>query len=241
MRPIRALKPDLSEKLIERFKAFGTSRAPSARFGSIQRPRLRPAFAPAHNLAYRLSPQGGKCLLNRSGTMARQLKPGEKAPAFMLETDEGKISSAALAGTPYVLYFYPKDDTSGCTSEAIAFSKNAPEFAAIGVNVMGISKDSVQSHEKFRAKHGLTIKLASDSDKKVAMDYGIWGEKKLYGRTFMGVERATFLVDDHGVIRQVWRKVKVPGHAEAVLEAARALVGLGSASSPPVGFLPKSV
>ena len=93
--------------------------------------------------------------------MTRQLKPGEKAPAFMLETDEGKISSAALAGTPYVLYFYPKDDTSGCTSEAIAFSKNASEFAAIEVIVVGVSKDSVQSHEKFRAKHELTIKLAS--------------------------------------------------------------------------------
>jgi peroxiredoxin Q/BCP len=156
--------------------------------------------------------------------MAKALKPGEEAPGFILETDEGKISSDALAGTPYVLYFYPKDDTPGCTSEAIAFSKNAPKFAAIGVKVIGVSKDSVQSHEKFRAKHRLTIKLASDPDKKIAMDYRVWGEKKLYGRTYMGVERATFLVDDQGVIRQVWRKVKVPGHADAVLEAARAIV-----------------
>jgi peroxiredoxin Q/BCP len=155
--------------------------------------------------------------------MAKPVKAGDKAPAFRLETDDGKISSAALAGIPYILYFYPKDDTSGCTSEAIAFSKNAAKFAAIGVEIIGISKDSVQSHEKFRAKHELKIKLASDPDKETAMDYGVWGEKKLYGRTYMGVERATFLVDGEGVIRQVWRKVRVPGHAEAVLEAARSL------------------
>jgi peroxiredoxin Q/BCP len=155
--------------------------------------------------------------------MAKQLKAGEKAPAFRLDTDQGKISSAALAGTPFVLYFYPKDDTSGCTSEAIAFSANAAKFGAIRVEVIGVSKDSVQSHEKFRAKHGLKIKLASDPDKKTAMDYGVWGEKKLYGRSYMGVERATFLVDDHGVIRQVWRKVKVPGHVAGVLEAAQTL------------------
>jgi peroxiredoxin Q/BCP len=157
--------------------------------------------------------------------MAKQLSAGDKAPAFRLETDEGKISSAALVGSPYVLYFYPKDDTSGCTSEAVGFSKSARKFAGIGVEIIGVSKDSVQSHEKFRAKHDLKIKLASDPDKKMAMDYGVWGEKKLYGRTYMGVERATFLVDDHGVIRQVWRKVKVPGHVEAVLEAAQALKG----------------
>lgn len=157
--------------------------------------------------------------------MTKQLKAGDRAPAFAIESNAGKISSAALAGTPYVLYFYPKDDTSGCTTEAIAFSNNAAKFAAIGVEVLGVSKDNVQSHEKFTAKHDLKIKLASDPDKKTAKDYGVWGEKKLYGRTFMGVERATFLVDDHGVIRQVWRKVKVQGHAEAVLEAAQALVG----------------
>ncbi len=155
--------------------------------------------------------------------MTKELKVGDNAPSFELETDQGNVSSAALAGSPYVLYFYPKDDTSGCTSEAIAFSKKLPKFATIGIDIIGVSKDNVQSHKKFRAKHHLKIKLASDPDKKTAMDYGVWGEKKLYGRTYMGVERATFLVDDHGVIRQVWRKVRVPGHVEAVLEAAQSL------------------
>jgi peroxiredoxin Q/BCP len=200
------------------YRAIGALRVNSAA------PSLRPAFAPDRGAAYRLLQTCGKRLPNGE-IMAKQLSAGDKAPAFKLDTDEGKISSAGLAGSPYVLYFYPKDDTSGCTSEAIAFSRNTPKFSSIGVKIIGVSKDSVQSHEKFRAKHELTIKLASDPDKKTAMDYGVWGEKKLYGRTYMGVERATFLVDDHGVIRQVWRKVKVPGHVEAVLEAAQALIG----------------
>ncbi len=155
--------------------------------------------------------------------MAKDLRAGDRAPPFVLATDQGEVSSASLNGHPYVLYFYPKDDTSGCTKEAIAFSENSRKFAALGVPVIGISKDSVESHGKFRSKYHLKVRLASDSEKKTADNYGVWVEKKLYGRAYMGMERTTFLVDDSGVIRQVWRNVKVPGHAETVLEAARAL------------------
>lgn len=153
-----------------------------------------------------------------------ELKAGDKAPKFRLATDGGgEVSSAALKGRPYVLYFYPKDDTSGCTREAIAFSAVAKKFEALGVAVIGVSKDSTASHDRFKAKHKLTIALASDPEIKTATDYGVWGEKTLYGRKYMGIERATFLVDGKGVISTVWRKVKADGHAEAVLAAAKKL------------------
>src|SRR5690242_8831013 len=156
--------------------------------------------------------------------MAKQLAPGDKAPAFRVPTDGGEqISSAALKGKPYVLYFYPKDDTSGCTKEAVAFSEATRKFAAAGVEIVGISKDSPESHAKFRKKYTLNITLGSDTELKAANAYGVWVEKSLYGRRYMGMDRATFLVDAKGVIRQVWRKVKVPGHVEAVLAAAKAL------------------
>ena len=155
--------------------------------------------------------------------MAKQLAVGDRGPAFTLETDEGEISSAALKGKAYVLYFYPKDDTSGCTREALAFSEKADEFKALGTEIIGISKDSPESHRKFRQKYGLTVRLASDPEKKAAEAYGVWIEKKLYGRTYMGTDRATFLVDAKGIIRHIWRGVKVPGHVEAVLSAATAL------------------
>jgi peroxiredoxin Q/BCP len=155
--------------------------------------------------------------------MSKDLKVGDRAPAFRLETDNGELSSAELSGKPYVLYFYPKDDTSGCTKEAIGFTENAAKFSKLGTVVLGVSKDSVQSHEKFRSKYGLKIRLGSDPDKKLAEAYGVWVKKSLYGRSYMGMDRATFLVDAKGIIRRIWRKVKVPGHVEAVLEAAKAL------------------
>jgi peroxiredoxin Q/BCP len=152
------------------------------------------------------------------------LSAGEKAPSFKIATDGGEtVSSSGLKGTPYLVYFYPKDDTSGCTKEAIAFSENLKKFAKLGITVIGISKDSLESHAKFRKKHGLKIALGSDPDIKMANDWGVWGEKTLYGRKYMGIERATFLVNAKGVIAQAWHKVKVPGHVEAVLEAAKAL------------------
>jgi peroxiredoxin Q/BCP len=156
--------------------------------------------------------------------MKNDLAVGDRAPSFAVVTDNaGKISSAALKGKAYVLYFYPKDDTSGCTKEAIAFSENKRKFDALGVEIIGVSKDTTQSHEKFRTKHKLKIALGSDPDKELAETYGVWVEKSLYGRTYMGMDRATFLVDAKGIIRQVWRKVRVPGHVEAVLAAAKSL------------------
>jgi thioredoxin-dependent peroxiredoxin len=153
-----------------------------------------------------------------------ELKPGDKAPKFRLKTDGGgEVTKAALEGNPFVLYFYPKDDTSGCTKEAIAFSALAKKFETLGIPVVGVSKDSVASHDRFKTKHKLKISLASDPDIKAATAYGVWVEKSLYGRKYMGMERATFLVDAAGVIRNIWRKVKVDGHAQDVLTVAKSL------------------
>ena len=156
--------------------------------------------------------------------MKTVLSPGDRVPAFKTMTDDrGEISPTTLKGKPFVIYFYPKDDTSGCTKEAIAFSDNKRKFDALGIQIIGVSKDGIPSHEKFRKKHKLKVSLGSDPEKQTAEAFGVWVEKSLYGRTYMGMDRATFLVDAEGVIRQVWRKVKVPGHAEAVLAAAKAL------------------
>jgi peroxiredoxin Q/BCP len=152
------------------------------------------------------------------------LQPGDRAPAFRLETDDGgEVSSAKLKGKPFVLYFYPKDDTSGCTKEAIAFSGEKKKLESLGAVIIGVSRDDISSHRKFRAKHRIGIVLASDPELKAAEAFGTWVEKSMYGRRYMGMDRATFLVDEKNVIRAVWRKVKVPGHAEAVLEALRGI------------------
>jgi peroxiredoxin Q/BCP len=152
------------------------------------------------------------------------LQPGDRAPAFRLETDDGgEVSSARLKGKPFVLYFYPKDDKSGCTKEAIAFSEEKKKFESLGATIIGVSKDNISSHRKFREKHRLGIVLASDPELKAAEAFGTWVEKSMYGRRYMGMDRATFLVDEKNVIRAVWRKVKVPGHAEVVLEALRGI------------------
>ena len=149
---------------------------------------------------------------------------GDKAPDFTLPSDGGgKVSLKALKGKAVVLYFYPKDDTSGCTAESCAFRDALPNFSKVKAAIVGISRDSVASHDKFKAKYGLTFPLASDEDGKVCEAYGTWVEKSMYGRKYMGIERSTFLIDAKGVVRNVWRKVKVPGHAEEVLEAAAAL------------------
>jgi len=152
------------------------------------------------------------------------LKVGDKAPSFSLSADGGgEVSLSGLKGKTVVLYFYPKDDTSGCTAEAIAFSKDAKAFKQAGAIVVGVSKDSVASHDKFKTKHKLDLTLASDEDIKVAQAYGVWVEKSMYGRRYMGIERATFLIDGKGVIRNIWRKVKVPGHSTDVLASVKAL------------------
>lgn len=149
---------------------------------------------------------------------------GEKAPAFSLQTDAGgNVTLSDLAGKPVIVYFYPKDDTSGCTKEAIAFSEHKDAFSALGATIIGISPDSPAKHDKFKAKYDLTIMLAADEEKTVAEAYGVWVEKSMYGKKYMGVERSTFLVDGSGSIAKAWRKVKVPGHVEQVLDAAKAL------------------
>jgi peroxiredoxin Q/BCP len=151
------------------------------------------------------------------------LQAGDKAPNFKLESDSGMVSKASLKGKPFVVYFYPKDDTSGCTKEAIAFTAALKKFEKLGVFVLGVSKDSLVSHQKFKTKHKLKIALGSDPETQMAQEWDVWGEKTLYGRKYMGMERATFLVDGKGVIAQAWHKVKVPGHVETVLEAAKSL------------------
>lgn len=152
-----------------------------------------------------------------------ELDAGAKAPDFEMAGEGGAIRLSDFAGRALVLYFYPKDDTSGCTKEAQAFSALAADFAASGAAVLGVSKDSVASHAKFIAKYGLAVPLASDPDGATLEAYGAWVEKSMYGRKYMGIERSTFLIDGAGVIRRVWRKVKVPGHAEEVLKAVQAL------------------
>ncbi len=149
---------------------------------------------------------------------------GDKAPAFTMPTDGGgTVSLAGLKGKPVVLYFYPKDDTPGCTTEACAFRDSMPDFSRIEAAIIGVSKDSVAKHDKFKAKYDLPFTLASDEDGSVCEDYGVWVEKNMYGRKYMGIERATFLIDGKGKIARVWRKVKVAGHADDVLAAVQAL------------------
>jgi peroxiredoxin Q/BCP len=146
--------------------------------------------------------------------MAKTLKPGDPAPPFDLPTaGGGRVSLASLKGKRVVLYFYPKDDTPGCTQEALSFTAKTA--------VIGVSRDSVAKHDKFAAKHGLELTLAADEDGEVCNQYGVWVEKTLYGRTYMGVERATFLIDEKGRIAHVWRKVRVPGHVEEVLKMVK--------------------
>ncbi len=154
----------------------------------------------------------------------KELEPGVKAPKFKLPRDGGKkIALSELKGGIVVLYFYPRDDTSGCTKEAIAFTDDARRFRSAGATIIGVSKDSPASHDKFKKKHGLKVVLASDEETKTASAYGVWVEKSMYGRRYMGMERATFLIDGKGIIRQIWRKVKVPGHSEEVLAAVKAI------------------
>jgi thioredoxin-dependent peroxiredoxin len=156
--------------------------------------------------------------------IGNEVEIGTKMPDFELPTDDGEMFRlSAFSGTPVVLFFYPKDDTTGCTAEAKDFTRLAADFRSAGVTVIGISPDSVGKHQKFRAKHGLDVRLAADEGHAVAERLGLWVEKSMYGRTYMGIERSTFLIDRRGRVAQVWRKVKVAGHAEAVLAAARAL------------------
>jgi peroxiredoxin Q/BCP len=149
---------------------------------------------------------------------------GDKAPDFSLAASKGRtVGTAALAGKPYVLYFYPKADTSGCTKEACAFQEALPQLGKLGLEVIGVSRDPVKALDKFADKYGLAFPLASDEDGKLTEAYGVWVEKSMYGKKYMGIERSTFLVDATGKIAKIWPKVKVDGHAAEVLAAASAL------------------
>lgn len=151
------------------------------------------------------------------------LEPGAAAPDFEMAGADGPVRLADFKGKALVLYFYPKDDTTGCTREAQDFTALADDFATAGAAVLGVSKDSTASHAKFTAKHGLTIPLGSDPEGAVIARYGSWVEKTLYGRKYMGIDRSTFLIDKAGKVARVWRKVKTPGHAAEVLKAAQSL------------------
>ena len=156
--------------------------------------------------------------------MVSKLEVGAAAPAFSLPGAEGEtLSLASFAGRALVLYFYPKDDTAGCTAEAIDFNGKAAAFAEAGAAILGVSPDPAKSHAKFKTKHDLTIPLASDEAKDTLAAYGVWAEKSMYGRTYMGVERTTVLIRADGTIARIWPKVKVPGHADEVLAAVKAL------------------
>ncbi len=163
---------------------------------------------------------------------APNLSEGKRAPAFAMPCDGGgKIASKDLSGKIIVLYFYPKDDTSGCTREGIEFTEALAKFKRQGAVVIGVSKDSVAKHDKFKDKHGLKVILGSDEDGKVLEKYGVWIEKSMYGRKYMGIERATFLIDTKGKLNRIWHKVKVPGHVDEVLEAVKAVAKAAKAAA----------
>lgn len=152
------------------------------------------------------------------------ISEGKKAPNIKLPDADGEIVDLSkLKGSPVVVYFYPKDDTSGCTKEAIEFTAQMEEYEKAGTIVLGISPDSEKSHKKFADKHSLSVRLLADTEKKAAETYGVWVEKSMYGRKYMGVERATFLIDKSGKVARIWRKVKVPGHVDEVLAAVKEL------------------
>jgi len=165
--------------------------------------------------------------------MGDWVEPGKRAPAFSLTSDDGsKVRLADFKGQPVVLYFYPRDNTPGCTREACAFRDLAPRFKKLNAVVLGVSTDSVESHQRFRDKHSLNFPLLSDPDHKVAEKYGAWREKILYGKKSMGIQRSTFLIDPTGAVAKVWKRVQVDGHDQEVLDALVALISKDRKSAP---------
>lgn len=204
----KARKATTSKKAAKKLKKASPARAAAVK----KRPaaKKRPAKAPPK--------------ASTKPAPAKGPKVGDRAPDFTLPTDgTGSVTLSALRGKPVVLYFYPRDDTPGCTMEACGFNDNLPNFSSVNAEIVGISKDNEASHARFRDKYGLKFRLAADTETKVAKAYGVWVEKSLYGRKYMGMDRATYLIDKDGVIRNVWRSVKVAGHVDDVLKAVQAL------------------
>jgi len=166
--------------------------------------------------------RGSRHFGTASGRKGEQVNEGDRAPAITVSLSDGSSVNLASPGQPLVLYFYPKDDTSGCTLEAQNFTQLAPDFEKAGVKVIGVSRDPMKKHEKFIAKYDLAVPLVSDEDGKISDSFGTWVEKSMYGRKYMGMERATYLIGADGKILKAWRKVKVPKHAQEVLKAAKA-------------------
>jgi peroxiredoxin Q/BCP len=161
---------------------------------------------------------------NKASAKVSGVREGSRAPNFSLSDQAGRVvSSSSLSGKPYVLYFYPKDDTSGCTREACGFRDSLRGFGSKGVKIIGVSPDTEASHARFAGKYGLPFTLLADTDKALARAYGVWAKKQNYGREYMGIVRSTFLVDKRGVVKKAWRSVRVDGHVDAVLQAAGSL------------------
>jgi peroxiredoxin Q/BCP len=204
-------------------------KAKRGRAGSKSRKRAAPKAAAKRKSAVRSKSAGPRLkspITKRSSPSAQsqRIAEGDRAPSFELVDQSGaSVSSAELAGSAYVLYFYPKDDTPGCTMEACGFRDEHPNFQARGIRVIGVSPDAAASHARFRDKYGLTFTLLSDPEKRLANAYGVWVKKQNYGREYMGIERSTFLIDSGGVVKKAFRGVRVPGHVSAVLEQAREL------------------
>jgi thioredoxin-dependent peroxiredoxin len=197
-------------------------RKKAGRRATTRKPKKTTRRTPARRAAApRRAPAKGKSTAEKSGGSVRE---GSRAPAFSLSDQAGRIvSSSALAGKPYVLYFYPKDDTSGCTREACGFRDSLRGFGSKGVKIIGVSPDSEASHARFAGKYGLPFTLLADTEKALARAYGVWAKKQNYGREYMGIVRSTFLVDKRGIVQKAWRGVRVDGHVDAVLGAAGSL------------------
>ena len=180
--------------------------------------RAKTASKPAEKLAAKPAARPAAAKSEKPAEASARVGVGDKAPSFSLKDDRGQVvTSQALKGKPYVLYFYPKDDTTGCTMQACGFRDSLPRFGAKGVKVLGVSPDNEASHERFRKKYELTFPLLADTEKKLCEAYGVWVLKKNYGREYMGVERSTFVIGADGKIKQAFRGVRVPGHVDAVL------------------------
>jgi peroxiredoxin Q/BCP len=212
----RAEKPASPAKKTQAAKPSKSKSAPSP----VKKTAAKAAAAKIATKPVAAKPVAAKPAAAKPAKGGARIAVGDKAPSFTLKDDRGQVvTSESLKGKPYVLYFYPKDDTTGCTMQACGFRDSLPRFGAKGVKVLGVSPDNEASHERFRKKYELTFPLLADTEKKLCEAYGVWALKKNYGREYMGVERSTFVIGADGKVKQAWRGVRVPGHVDTVLGA----------------------